>query len=308
MALCDGPIGTPGIGEPDVAAAHPIFIGGMYKSGTTLLRAMLGRHSRLFAGLETRWVHEPSPLKPTETRSAWFERMSGFFDVPVATLESVCGNPRSIEPVLDRMMGFLADRAGKPRWIEKTPANVGVIDRILAFWPHAKILHIVRDPRDVYASSVEMRTWALQPEGFVDRWRDTIVRARDWLAANGGRHPAYFELRYESLVDQPDSTLRQVLLFLGEPWESQIAEFSGQPEDFERVRRVTSKEGTTLRRLAEPLTQSRVGVWRTAVDQRGWNAVRKEFDRRGFGDLVNALIEESDSPTRVQQQAKASNP
>ncbi|MDP6272194.1 MAG: sulfotransferase, partial [Alphaproteobacteria bacterium] len=33
----------------------PIFIGGLYKSGTSLLRAMLGQHANIAAGLETNW-------------------------------------------------------------------------------------------------------------------------------------------------------------------------------------------------------------------------------------------------------------
>ena len=33
----------------------PIFIGGMFKSGTSLLRAMLGQHSAIASGLETYW-------------------------------------------------------------------------------------------------------------------------------------------------------------------------------------------------------------------------------------------------------------
>ena len=36
--------------------SSPAFVGGMYKSGTSLLRAMLGRHSRIFTGLETQWL------------------------------------------------------------------------------------------------------------------------------------------------------------------------------------------------------------------------------------------------------------
>ena len=47
--------------------SSPVFIGGMYKSGTSLLRAMLGRHSRLFAGLETQ--ARPGPGMTTRVRS-----------------------------------------------------------------------------------------------------------------------------------------------------------------------------------------------------------------------------------------------
>ena len=60
----------------------PIFIGGMFKSGTSLLRAMLGRHSRLFAGLETQWLAQDRQGITPEDRRAWLERLAIFFDVP----------------------------------------------------------------------------------------------------------------------------------------------------------------------------------------------------------------------------------
>ena len=158
----------------------PIFIGGMFKSGTSLLRAMLGHHSRFFAGLETQWVNERWDGTAHDARRHWLERLSVFFDAPVAELEKACGDAADVETSLDRLLTFLAARAGKERWVEKTPGNVGAIERILANWPNASILHIIRDPRDVYASMLESRKWTV-PEEFASRWTGTVAAARKWL-------------------------------------------------------------------------------------------------------------------------------
>jgi hypothetical protein len=217
-----------------------------------------------------------------------------FFDAPEVELEGACGEAADIETCLDRVMTFLAARAGKSRWIEKTPGNAGAIDRILAHWPQARILHIIRDPRDVYASMIESRKWTV-PEDFAQRWTGIVGGARSWLAGQGGAHPAYYELRYERLVQSPEAETRKILDFLGEPFEDGVAEFLGQSEDFDRVRKATGKESPTLQRLSEPITTARVGVWKDVVAPERWSAVEAELVRDGSGELVEEIIAEGET-------------
>lgn len=267
----------------------PVFIGGMYKSGTSLLRAMLGRHSELFAGLETQWLHEEWGSGESRARDAWIQRMAVFFDASPDEFGELCRDVSDVETCLDRLMRRSAARAGKSRWIEKTPGNAGAIGRILGHWPTAHVLHITRDPRDVYASLVENRKWTA-PEEFADKWCDTVGAARNWLASVGGAHPQYHELRYERLVLAPEVEMEQVLDFLDERWEPEVGDFPGQAEDFERVRQATGKESSTLRRLAQPLTTARVGVWESIVPAAEWAAVRRELDRREVGHIAEELM------------------
>ena len=161
----------------------PVFIGGMYKSGTSLLRAMLGRHSRLFAGLETQWLHETWSVGG-DAQAAWLKRMALFFDASPDELSKACGSARDIETCLESVMSYLAHHAGKSRWVEKTPGNAGVIGRIFSHWPTAQVLHITRDPRDVYASMLEVGKW-VEPEEFAARWCATVGAARHWLSKQG---------------------------------------------------------------------------------------------------------------------------
>ena len=272
----------------------PIFIGGMFKSGTSLLRAMLGNHSRLFAGLETQWLNEDWGSASQTPRRQWFDRLSIFFEAPLHELERACGDATDVETSLDRLLTFLALRAGKVRWIEKTPGNAGAIERILAYWPQATILHIIRDPRDVYTSMIESRKWT-KPADFASRWTGTVAAARRWLAAQGGEHPAYYELRYERLVEDPRGETRKVLEFLDEPFEAKVADFPGQAEDFDRVRKATGKESPTLQRLAQPITTTRIGVWKNVVAPEKWEAVYAALAGAGNRELVDELIAETET-------------
>ena len=58
-----------------------IFIGGMYKSGTSLLRSMIGQHSAVFSGLETNWfklsADEFSQISSLHHKT----KISKFFDI-----------------------------------------------------------------------------------------------------------------------------------------------------------------------------------------------------------------------------------
>ena len=121
-------------------------------------------------------------------RHAWLERLSIFFDVPSSHSNRSSAMQSQVEACLDRLMSFLARREGKSRWVEKTPYNAGHIDRILSVWPGAKVLHVVRDPRDVYASMVEIGKWT-EPTVFAEHWCNTVGAARDWLAPQEARIP-----------------------------------------------------------------------------------------------------------------------
>jgi hypothetical protein len=55
----------------------------------------------------------------------------------------------------ERLFGWLARRFGKRRWIERSGAGLGFIDRLLEMFPDARFVHLVRDGRDAALSMQE---------------------------------------------------------------------------------------------------------------------------------------------------------
>src|SRR5690606_33444432 len=98
---------------------------------------------------------------------------SGYFGLQAADVRAFHAEASSPESFLDRLMRAVAARQGKPRWLEKTPGNIAHVDRIWSAWPDAQVLHIVRDPRDVYASLVEAKKWTAA-DVFAEHWCATI--------------------------------------------------------------------------------------------------------------------------------------
>lgn len=268
--------------------ASPIFIGGLMRSGTTLLRAMLGQHRDIAAGLETHWF-ELDPVAGTARRGAPAEahvrRLAGFYGMEPGPALAWLRRSRTGEEFLDRFMAAFAVGRGKPRWAEKTPGNVRHVDRILARWPEARVVHIVRDPRDVFASFRRSGKYG-GPADYGRLWCDTIAAA----AAARARWPAHVhECRYEALVAAPEREIRALLDFAGADWDPAAARFDGRPQEFEQVKALTGHASTTLAQLAEPLSRTRVGGWAEVLSAADIAAARAVCAERGLAEQFDRM-------------------
>ncbi len=279
----------------------PTFIGGAFRSGTTLLRAMLAQHSAIASGLETYWFECDPRGRDTPAFRDRMDKLASFFEIDRALLDDFAARSSSPAALLDRFMGEVARRQGKPRWAEKTPGNVAHIKEILAYWPGAHILHIVRDPKDVFAS-LERGGKSGGPSGFADIWCNVVAKGRRDAAALGIVGSQYLELRYETLVTAPEATMRQVLDFIALPWEPQVARFAGKQDEFDKVLAVTGKASTTLDALRQPLNQDKLGAWARLVTPQQIEAVRHEVAARGFGEM---FAEDEAASERIWRNAAA---
>ena len=168
----------------------PVFIVGCGHSGTSILRTMLGAHSRIYAvPFESEIAMQDDPQR--------FHTTIGAFD-------------------------RLAVAAGKHRWIEKTPSHIHHVGRILKWCPGAKILLIIRDGRDV-ACSIQARSGNL--EQGIKRWvNDNLAGKEYW------EHPNVHVIKYEALISDFEFTIKDVLNFLGEGYEEGMKDYYKTPK------------------------------------------------------------------------------
>lgn len=97
-------------------------------------------------------------------------------------------------------------------WVEETPYNEYFADKIFSWWPQARCIHIVRDPRDNYASyKRKHESWS--PGFFALNWNRSASAGFQNLARYGNDH--YWILRYEDLVGEPERILEKVRQFVG---------------------------------------------------------------------------------------------
>ncbi|HVY15378.1 MAG TPA: sulfotransferase [Rhodopila sp.] len=208
-----------------IAARRPsgdaplVVLGGSPRSGTTLLRTILGRHSLIVSGPEiTVFLRRISSPADLAERLGW----------DAEEIEAWQRESRSQAEFIERFGQVMRERAGKPVWLEKTPRNVGRFRYIRRNFPHAKLVHIVRDGRDVVCS-LRRTPFARLDHAPPDSVKAALRCALQWRTAveagirlRGDRN--YYELRYEDLVAAPEQTLRALLAFLELPWEDEILE------------------------------------------------------------------------------------
>jgi hypothetical protein len=122
-----------------------------------------------------------------------------------------------------------ASSQGKPLAGEKTPDYVKQIPLLIALFPATRVIHIVRDGRDVALSLLE---WANETKGpgKFDLWRsEPIAVCALWWRwqvssgrAAGQNSSLYFEIGYEDLVAHSHDRLQELAAFLDLPFASEM--------------------------------------------------------------------------------------
>lgn len=253
----------------------PIFVVGVARSGTTLLSALLSAHSRLDCGPESRFFARLRHLGPEERRlltepDAWpgpaLDFMASLSNQGHAvvelfglTLDEVRGflgeRPPSVAAMLESLTVLHARHAGKARWIEKTPRHLLMTETLWRHWPEARVVRIVRDPRDVAVSLSGMPFAKDSVVGNLVRIDQDDRASHDRIVSD----PRAMTLRYEDLVREPEPELRRLCAFVGEAWEPAMLDARGTAAN------VAAEHEWWKGSVAGPLTTASVGRWRAEM-------------------------------------------
>lgn len=239
-----------------------IFVVGASRSGTTLMRNLLERSERLALAPESHFVGH---VIAREGSRHYFRNLGDLADdatirrlvefiysgeyqrrsrarelspywrwlipsVPRDDLEQrLLTAERTERGLFASFMRAYADWRGRPVMGEKTPAHLAYVDTLLEWFPRAKVVHMIRDPRAVYVSDRHRRTvrrrrpysLLMHVPGLFQSvllvqtaliWRDAARRHFIYQA----RYPESYRLvRFEDVVTRPEDTLNAVFDFLG---------------------------------------------------------------------------------------------
>lgn len=221
---------TTGDGADDGA---PVFICGLFRSGSTLIEQILAAHPRVTAGGELDLIPElaaelegaaPSPGQIAAMRAAYLE------------------GARLRFPEAD----ILTD---------KRPDNIAHIGLIKAMFPHARIVRTVREATD-NALSIHFlhlshaMPWALDLEDTA-HWLGLERRlAAHWRAL---WPDDWHEVDYDALVADPEPALRGLTAFLGLDWTPTLLDFH---------RADNAVRTASVWQVREPLYRRSSGRWR----------------------------------------------
>ena len=304
------------------------FIAGEMRSGTSWLRRMLNVHPEIACGHEGSFFGRdydreeipvyPGPVSSLTRALAESESLKTWHELPWNQWtdgyeEDLTGLARVM---VDYFLYKEVARTGKPLVGDKSPQHTHNLDEIHGIYPDARIVHIVRDGRDVAVSA--MNHWWRQAQDRDDpvfkldpeelEKRDAYLEDREAFLAAGNSifteerltqiasrwgyrvskarrdgvtlySERYLELRYEDLLYDVPANIRRVLDALGARSGDAVVERCARAGDFESV--ASRKQGEE-----DSGSFFRKGV---AGD---WESVFNERDREIFDRVAGDKLEE----------------
>ena len=237
------------------------FIVGCARSGTTLLRVMLNRHSRIAIPTESLFIADylrcRRQLGPESMRRLLVREYEvGEWGLRPTPAE--LGVWDSVPGLLGGLHELYAQRAGKSIWGQKTPRLVRHLASLAEAFPAARFVHIVRDPRAVVWSLMRSPVHRGNALYGSRRWSLDVGAARRFAAASAGR---MLEIGYERLLAEPEATLRQVCRHLGIDFEPALLAADPPGED-EYEAGFYGDVHRLIHRAPDP---SRVDAWRSGL-------------------------------------------
>jgi hypothetical protein len=242
-----------------------VFIGGAGRSGTTLFRAMIAAHPRLWCGPERKLI----PIF-ADANAKWLRSLGP------ELREAGLGEAEMDGAARAWIASFM--NAGVPRdrrIAEKTPHNLVHGAWLGRLFPRARFIHVLRDGHAVAESLVRQR-WCDPATGELVPYCQNLTNAASYWASvvtesrrQGAQLPRrYLEVRYETLIARPRETMAEVLAFLGEPWDDAVLahETAGVP--------LSTRESSTAA-VGQARSDATVDAWRHRLSPADIQAIEK---------------------------------
>ncbi len=273
--------------------ANPyVFIVGCPRSGTTLLQRVVNAHPQIAIIPESHWIprlfEKRTGLTPEGQVTA--ELIPRLLEHPefaglhigreeleglIRTGQQVC-----YSDFISSIFDLYGKAQGKALVGNKTPGYVRRLRTLHALWPTARFVHLIRDGRDLYLSTMHRPLRNPKP-GVFDTWEeDPVLTAALWWELNVrlGRQAAswlgpglYYEIRYESMVNHPGEECAALCAFLGLPYDDAMLRFH---------------EGQTKPKAARPITPG----------LRDWRSQMPADDVERFEAAAGELLDELGYP------------
>lgn len=229
------------------ASTQPVFIIGMPRSGTSLTEQIIAMHEGVFAGGERMHMRE------IQTELPALLGVSGTYPECLGDEACVGAWARAADAAEAAYREMAPDAL---RITDKLPSNAFRVGLLAAVFPHAKLIHCIRDPRDT-ALSCFMQDFFAHGVPFassldhIGRYYRAYRRIMDhWRAILPGR---LFESSYEDLVASPERSTKDLMEHVGLEWSERCLRFH------ESERFIPTASAQQVRR---PMYASAVDRWK----------------------------------------------
>ena len=227
----------------------PIFIVGMPRSGTTLTEHILNAHRDVHGAGELPGLHRLAV------------RLAGSAETATSVKRLAELDAATLDREAEAYLGELRALAPAARYVvDKMPANARLLGFIACLLPRARIIHCVRDPRDIGLSIYKLRFFGYHPYahdlsdlGFAIAEHFRLMA--HWRSVLPGR---ILDIALTDWVEDFAGTLERVLQFLGLPYDKACERF------YEQKRKVRT---ASTQQVRKPINTRGIDRWRGYADQ-----------------------------------------
>lgn len=226
-----------------ISDESPVFICGMFRSGSTLAEQILASHPEVIAGGE---------------RDFFFEAINSSLKPYPESLDNVSGE-RLASIANDYIVDLKKKFLGSSIVTDKRPDNFLYIGLIKTLFPNAKIILTTRAPLDNCLSIYFLRlapvmNYATDLSDIAHYYLQHQRLMNYWKSLFGD---SIYSLSYDKLVESPESNIRDLLKFLDLQWS----------EDCLNFHKLKNRVKTaSVWQVRQPLYRSSSGRWKNYVD------------------------------------------
>jgi hypothetical protein len=209
----------------------PLFVVGMWRSGTSLLYALLNQHSQISLMYEA----ELPVLKPLFMlrggKSDWTKRWNFWnsaLDRHQISADEIPASVKDLPSAVRAIYGRYALRKGATIWGGKSPNYYDSLDRLAEEFPQAQFIVIWRDPADICRSILRAAndTW-FSKRGITHRALFGLERMKQQCDRLVSRGVAVHQINYEDLIHRPADLMQGICRFLAIPFEKRMSTLEG---------------------------------------------------------------------------------
>lgn len=230
----------------------PIFLIGFLRSGTTLTQEVLGAHPNVFVTDET----SPIPDVLDKLKSMSPNQMT----TPDRLRNINLQDAKELRQYYwDKIVDHYGDIPKHQQILDKATLNILDLGLINCIFPDARVIFVMRDPRDVCLSCFMQMFKPTPVTAHLVEWHHTAefyaLVMQWWQTIKQKMSLQFLEIRYEDAIEDFETTYRSIFAFLSIPWDPAVL-------DYQQHMAGKFIASPSYSQVAQPLYKTSVARWK----------------------------------------------